>query len=132
MEQIFSMTTLLQTASSLFMVASNIIIVSTLSTAQPEFWCIVHFVTACIIQLHMVCHFGSGVTEMCFYFRRITYECEWYSCSKRFKTCMLMMMVRMDKPMYLTAGKFFPLTYGTIITVVRAAYSYAAMFRNVG
>ncbi|CAH1977322.1 unnamed protein product [Acanthoscelides obtectus] len=140
-ENTFCIITLLQTASSLFMIASNLIILSTLTPSNPLFWCIVQFIVSCIIQLTMFCYFGSSITETvrqaqminrCYTYRRIVYACDWYSSSKRFKTCILMMMARMEKPMYLTAGKFYPLTLNTVVTVMKGAYSYSAMFRSVG
>nr|CAH7735971.1 unnamed protein product [Callosobruchus chinensis] len=115
-EDTFCLVTLLQTASSLFMIASNLIIVSTLTPDNPLFWCIVQFIISCIIQLTMYCYFGSSITEMCYNYRRVVYECDWYSSSKRFKTCILIMMARMERPMYLTAGKFYPMTLNTAIT----------------
>ncbi|CAH2008819.1 unnamed protein product [Acanthoscelides obtectus] len=30
--------------------------------------------------------------------------------------CILIILCRMEKPLYLTAGKFFPLTLGTVIS----------------
>nr|CAI5845091.1 unnamed protein product [Callosobruchus analis] len=41
------------------------------------------------------------------------------------------MMIRMQKPLYLTIGKFFPLTLETFVQVTKAAFSYATVLKTV-
>ncbi|CAH1977317.1 unnamed protein product [Acanthoscelides obtectus] len=128
----FTFTTLLAMLTGTIAIASNLFIVSKMSVADPEFLSLAEYIIALLIQFSMMCYYGSRVTEACFSFRGSLYECEWYKCSKRFKTCILIMMMRMDKPIYLTAAKFFPLKLSTIISVLKGSYSYAAMYRTVG
>ncbi|CAH1965437.1 unnamed protein product [Acanthoscelides obtectus] len=41
------------------------------------------------------------------------------------------MMSRMGRPVYLTIGKFFPLTLGTFVAVTRIAFSSATVLKAV-
>lgn len=45
------------------------------------------------------------------------WKCDWLSTTKSFKACMLITMIRMKKPIYLTVGKFAPLTLATYVAV---------------
>nr|CAI5850048.1 unnamed protein product [Callosobruchus analis] len=116
-ETIFSLVTLLQTITLVFMLASNMYMASLLSFSEPEMYSLIENCLAAIVQLSMACYFGSSITVASLLYRQSLYECDWYTGSKRFKTCILIMMLRLKKPLYLTAGKFFPLTLGTVISV---------------
>lgn len=47
------------------------------------------------------------------------YESDWFSADKHFKKDMLFTMLRMEKPVYITIGKFTPLTLNTLVSVRR-------------
>nr|CAI5823915.1 unnamed protein product [Callosobruchus analis] len=120
------MTMLLQCITSTFMMASNFFIVSMLSPFDPEFYSLAEYMLAALAQLCMICHFAGIVTHtvsikyfkfQTSFYNHSLYECNWYSTSKRFKKCILIMMTRMQIPVTMTAGKFFPLSLATIISV---------------
>nr|CAI5823914.1 unnamed protein product [Callosobruchus analis] len=99
------------------MMASNFFIVSMLSPFDPEFYSLAEYMLAALAQLCMICHFAGIVTHTTSFYNHSLYECNWYSTSKRFKKCILIMMTRMQIPVTMTAGKFFPLSLATIISV---------------
>lgn len=49
--------------------------------------------------------------------KRSVYESDWFAASKPFKTNLLFTMLRMNKPIYITIGKFAPLTLDTLVSV---------------
>ncbi|CAH1977840.1 unnamed protein product [Acanthoscelides obtectus] len=123
---------LLQCLTSTFMIASNLYVASMTSPSDPEFYSMTEFMLAALAQLCMICHFGNRITETSSSYIRCLYECNWYSSSKRFKQCILIMMTRLQIPVEMTAGKFFPLNLPTIISVVKGSFSYSAMYKAVG
>nr|CAI5857253.1 unnamed protein product [Callosobruchus analis] len=94
------------------MLASNMYMASLLSFSEPEMYSLIENCLAAIVQLSMACYFGSSITVASLLYRQSLYECDWYTGSKRLKTCILIMMLRLKKPLYLTAGKFFPAYFG--------------------
>nr|CAI5868385.1 unnamed protein product [Callosobruchus analis] len=116
-EDVFTLVTLFQVITSLCMMASNLFVLSLMDYTDPEFFPLIQYISAVLCQLSMICHFGSSVTEASINYRRCLYDCDWCSGSKRFKVCLLIMLCRLEKPLHLTAGKFFPLTLGTVISV---------------
>ncbi|CAH1977318.1 unnamed protein product [Acanthoscelides obtectus] len=131
-EEIFTNITLLQIILSLASFATNLYTLSMTTPSDADFLGLLVYTLLAIIQLTMICQFGYRITESCFLFQRSLYECDWLSGSKRFKTCILLMMIRLQKPVRFTAGKFFSLTPRTVVSVLRGSYSYAAMYRSVG
>nr|CAI5845067.1 unnamed protein product [Callosobruchus analis] len=130
-EAIFSYTTLIQTMTSLVVLASCLFVGTLLPYTDPEFYSLVEYSLAILSQLLMICYFGNLITEVSLSYRYSLYECDWYSSSQRFKQAILIMMCRIEKPLYLTIGKFSPLTLNTFVSVVKASFSYAAVFRTV-
>ncbi|VEN56562.1 unnamed protein product, partial [Callosobruchus maculatus] len=78
-----------------------------------------------------ICYFGVFITERGAAYNTSLYESNWYSCSSRFKRAMLIMMNQMQRPLYLTIGKFFPLSLQTFVQVTKAAFSYATVLKTV-
>ncbi|VEN35804.1 unnamed protein product [Callosobruchus maculatus] len=130
-EALFSYTTLIQTMTSLVVLASCLFVASLVPYTDPEFYSLIEYSLAILCQLLMICYFGNLITEVSLSYRYSLYECDWYSSSQRFKQAILIMMCRIEKPLYLTIGKFSPLTLNTFVSVVKASFSYAAVFRTV-
>nr|CAI5850788.1 unnamed protein product [Callosobruchus analis] len=97
-DKVFSMTMLLQCITSTFMMASNFFIASMLYPFDPEFYSLAEYMLAALAQLCMICHFAGIVTHTTSFYNHSLYECNWYSTSKRFKKCILIMMTRMQIP----------------------------------
>ncbi|VEN56560.1 unnamed protein product [Callosobruchus maculatus] len=131
LDSIFRYTLLGRAISSLLVIASCLYIGSYLSSQDPEMYHLVEYLSAGFFQIFMVCYFGVFITERGAAYNTYLYECNWYSCSTRFKQAMLIMMSRMQKPLYLTIGKFYPLSLETFVQVSKAAFSYATMLKAV-
>nr|CAI5861661.1 unnamed protein product [Callosobruchus analis] len=131
-DDIFSMTMMLQCITSTFMMASSFFVASMLSPFDPELYSLLEFMLATLAELCTICFFADIVTQTISIYSRSLYECNWYSTSKRFKKCILIMMTRLQRPVTMTAGKFLPLGLSTTISVIKGSYSYAAMYRSLG
>lgn len=46
-----------------------------------------------------------------------TYEYAWYTIEPKAAKCLMLIMLRSNKPLYLTAGKIFPMTMATLCNV---------------
>nr|CAH7734623.1 unnamed protein product [Callosobruchus chinensis] len=115
LESIFCYTLLGRSISSLLVIAACLYVGSFLSPKDPEIYHIAEYLVAGFFQMFMVCYFGVFITERGAAYNTCLYKSDWYSCSIRSKRAMLIMMIRMQKPLYLTIGKFFPLTLETFV-----------------
>lgn len=108
---------------------------------SPEFFAQVEYFLCVLVQLSIICFFGNeitiavskvhisvcfnrifvfSVTDSCFQSAQTgvsLYECDWFGSSLRFKRSMIMTISRMQRPVYVSIGKFSPLTLATLVTV---------------
>ncbi|CAH1102585.1 unnamed protein product [Psylliodes chrysocephalus] len=84
-----------------------------------------------LIQLFLICWSGNRITVAADHITSCLYESNWFSCSERFKKSMLLTMIRMKRPLYLSIGKFSPLTLSTVMVVCRGSFSYFTMFKSI-
>nr|CAH7747903.1 unnamed protein product [Callosobruchus chinensis] len=116
-EEIFNITLLARTLSSLLVIASCLFVSSTMEFGDPEMYPLIEYSCGGFFQLYMICYFGIFVTEASEEYRDSLYELDWYSSSRRFKQCVVIMMERMGRPLYISVGKFSPLTMETFVNV---------------
>lgn len=76
------------------------------------------------IQFILYCLFGNEVTLKGLDIPSALFECEWLESSRTFRTDMIITMIRMKRPLYLTVGKFAPLTLGTFVSVRTSSFSF--------
>ncbi|RLU26582.1 ObirOr5-Q1 [Ooceraea biroi] len=76
------------------------------------------------------CYIGDCFINESAALRDAFYNTEWYnnppSCTKLISIC----MVRAEKPMVLTAAKFFPLSLSTFTNIVKTSMAYLSILRN--
>lgn len=53
---------------------------------------------------------------------RVACEYKWYKLEPRNAKCLIIIMIQSNKPLHLTAGKFFPMTMTTLCNVSRLQY----------
>nr|ALR72579.1 odorant receptor OR36 [Colaphellus bowringi] len=131
LEIMFTFVTLSQTLASLLIFASCLYVASTVPMTSPEFFAQMEYFLCVLVQLSLICWFGNEITRASELIRLSLYESDWLSCSRRFKSSMILTMIRMQRPVYLSIGKFSPLTLATLVAVCRGSFSYFALFKSV-
>ncbi|XP_017783904.1 PREDICTED: odorant receptor 2a-like isoform X2 [Nicrophorus vespilloides] len=130
LESIFTYITLGQVLISLVVFCTCLYLTSTLSLSDPKFFVEFIYLVAVEIQIYIYCYFGNKVTLRGEDVPLSIYESDWFALSEDYKRSMLITMTRMRKPIYLTIGKFSPLTLSTFVTIGRASYSFFAVLKN--
>nr|QHN69136.1 odorant receptor 8 [Sirex nitobei] len=59
------------------------------------------------------------------------YESEWYVFDKRNRQILLGMIMRSQRPLYLTAGQFYNVTLETFLSFLGGSYSYFALIKQL-
>ncbi|CAG9857621.1 unnamed protein product [Phyllotreta striolata] len=130
LEDVHKFLTLAQTVATLFIICSCLYLVSSTPIGSKAFLAEIVYLIAMGFQLTLYCWFGNEVTlkanEMPFYI----WQCDWLTADDDFKKSMIMSMARSKKPVYLTAGKFAPLTLPTFVAILKASYSFFAVIKN--
>nr|QNH68032.1 odorant receptor 5 [Apriona germarii] len=130
-ENVFTYVTLAQTLASLIIFASCLYVASTVSMTSPEFFAQVEYFLCVLVQLSIICFFGNEITIASAQTGVSLYECDWFSSSLRFKRSMILTISRIQRPVYVSIGKFSPLTLATLVTVCRGSFSYFTLFKSV-
>ncbi|KAJ8933302.1 hypothetical protein NQ318_012259, partial [Aromia moschata] len=130
-ENTFVYVTLTQTLVSLFVFASCLYNASTFPVGSPEFFSQLEYFSCVLIQLYVFCWFGNEITFASDLIRVSLYEGEWYGASSRFKRSMLITMCRMQRPVYVSIGKFSPLSLVTLVAVCRGSFSYYTVLKSM-
>ncbi|KAJ8960274.1 hypothetical protein NQ318_003999 [Aromia moschata] len=93
-ESMFTFTTLGQIVTSFIVVASNMYSFVKIPITDPEIFSVVHYTAGVTAQLSIICYFGNEITEV---------------------QSMIIMMSRLQKEVYISIGKFTPLTLATLV-----------------
>ncbi|XP_022904229.1 odorant receptor 4-like isoform X1 [Onthophagus taurus] len=81
-------------------------------------------------QLALYCYTGNELTLNAISLPNSLFHSDWIHLSKQFKHNLRFTIMRMSKPVYLTIGKFSPLTLQTFVTIGRASYSLLAIIKR--
>ncbi|XP_023018347.2 odorant receptor 4 [Leptinotarsa decemlineata] len=131
LEYMFTYVILIQAIASLFIISSCLYVGYIVPFGSPEMIALMEFSLCIIIQLSLVCWFGNEITRASEMIRTSLFESDWFSCSPRFKQAMILTFIRMQRPVYLSIGKFSPLTLATLVAICRGSFSYFAVFKSV-
>ncbi|XP_025161022.1 odorant receptor 43a-like [Harpegnathos saltator] len=97
---------------------------------QLSFMQLVWFVavTVCVL-LHMClyCAVGETLVTQCENIHRAAYEYTWYTLDPKTSRSLILIMLRASKPLYITAGKTFPMTMATFCNLLKTSAGYISV-----
>ncbi|KAH1013084.1 hypothetical protein HUJ05_012131 [Dendroctonus ponderosae] len=131
-ESIFTFLTLLQTIASLLIFASCLFVAARVKPTTPIFYSQLEYFSAVLSQLTVYCWFGNEITLASSAIPYSIYSSDWFSSSERFKKSMLLTMARLQRPLYVSIGKFTPLALTTLLSVIKGSFSYFTLFQSAG
>ncbi|XP_019695860.2 odorant receptor 43a-like [Harpegnathos saltator] len=85
-------------------------------------------ITICIL-MHMGLYCAVGETLVTQYEKvhRATYEYAWYTLHPKSARNLILIMLRVNKPLYITAGKTFPMTMATFCNLLKTSAGYISV-----
>ncbi|XP_019698121.1 odorant receptor 43a-like [Harpegnathos saltator] len=85
-------------------------------------------VTICVL-LHMClyCAVGEILVTQCEKIHSATYEYTWYTLDPKAARNLIFIMLRASKPLYITAGKIFPMTMATFCNLLKTSAGYISV-----
>nr|ALD51502.1 odorant receptor 62 [Locusta migratoria] len=83
------------------------------------------------IQVYLYCWSAHNVLEEGFAVSEAAYGCAWYEGGGRFKRALRIVMCRAQKPLVVTAGRLYPVSRATFVSLVNASYTYYALLSRV-
>ncbi|XP_076178975.1 odorant receptor 10-like, partial [Ptiloglossa arizonensis] len=76
------------------------------------------------VQTSLYCIAGQILVSQSEGVHEAAYECEWLNLKSNEAKSLILIMIRAKKPLYLTAGKLFPMTMLTFCNILKISFSY--------
>ncbi|XP_025161026.1 odorant receptor 85b-like [Harpegnathos saltator] len=85
-------------------------------------------VTVCILlHVYLYCAVGEALATQYEKIHRATYEYAWYTLDPKTARNLILIMLRANKPLYITAGKTFPMTMATFCNLLKTSAGYISV-----
>ncbi|KAH0954176.1 OrU11, partial [Eciton burchellii] len=85
------------------------------------------FIVSLFIHMGMYCAVGETLIAKCNGIYHAVYDCEWYSLDPKQGKDLILFMIKVSEPVYLTAGKVFPVTMAMFSNLVKTSASYISV-----
>ncbi|XP_038119469.1 odorant receptor 63a [Culex quinquefasciatus] len=82
------------------------------------------YLIAAFYQLLQFCWYGQRVQNESVELPKSVYECDWYKCSKKFKTTLHILLLDVQKTVDISAYNMFVMSLETYLAIVKTAVSY--------
>nr|XP_022914644.1 odorant receptor 2a-like [Onthophagus taurus] len=129
-ESIYTLVVLCQTIVSLIVLCTCLYMISLVEAFSLESAKELAYMSAVGCQTFLYCYFGNKVRISSEMLPLAIYSMDWLSTTTSFKRTMIINMIRMQKGIYFTIGKFTPLTLSTFVQILRGSYSVFAVLKN--
>ncbi|XP_067206072.1 odorant receptor 13a-like [Linepithema humile] len=90
------------------------------------FACIVN----AIVHMCLYCALGEILVGQCNEVYYAGYNVKWYSMDPKITKDLLIFLIRGNKPVYLTAGKIFPMTMATFCSLIKTSVGYISVLHT--
>ncbi|RZB40789.1 7tm 6 domain containing protein [Asbolus verrucosus] len=97
-----------------------------------EFFSLVSFIMAIIVEIFMYCWFGNEVELKSRNILYAAFKSNWIDTSKEVKKNMIFFILRCQRPLKMSALNLFYLSLDTFMKILRASWSYFALLYQVG
>ncbi|XP_068619782.1 odorant receptor Or2-like [Battus philenor] len=112
-------------------ICCNIVQLSLGKVSVVEQCFVMEYAVALLIQLFMFCWHSNEVTLASNVLDRGVYESSWWKGDVRERKLLLLLAGKMSRPLIMGAGPFTELSVSTFIDILRATYSFYALFTQL-
>ncbi|XP_011706592.1 PREDICTED: odorant receptor 49b-like [Wasmannia auropunctata] len=79
----------------------------------------------------LYCALGEILVAQCNRIYYAAYSNKWYTMNAKVTKNLLFLMIRGSKPIYLTAGKVFPVTMATFCSLIKTSVGYISVLHTM-
>ncbi|XP_032681314.1 odorant receptor Or2-like [Odontomachus brunneus] len=80
-----------------------------------------------LLHMCLYCAVGECLVTQSESIHRATYKCAWYTIESKTARNLTLIMLRANKPLYITAGKTFPMTMATFCNLLKTSAGYISV-----
>ncbi|XP_011135367.2 odorant receptor Or2-like [Harpegnathos saltator] len=89
--------------------------------------CVVGTIISVLLHMCLYCVVGEILVTQCEKIHRAAYEYAWYTLDPKAARNLILIMLRASKPLYITAGKTFPMTMATFCNLLKTSAGYISV-----
>ncbi|XP_046739710.1 odorant receptor 9a-like [Diprion similis] len=131
LEEIYNLLILIQFLSHLVQLCFQMFLVTEISPLSFDGLSMLAFVVAMVIEVYVYCQCGNEIEIESSKISQSAYNAQWTSSSEPVKRMLLIVMLRAQRPVEFTVGKFVKLSLRTLVSVVRGSFSYFMVLRKM-
>nr|XP_022912590.1 odorant receptor 4-like [Onthophagus taurus] len=127
----FSLLMLIQFLGSLFLICFQLFQLSLYELGSFRFFSMICYLFLMLYQILIYCWHGNEVMLVSNEIIDAAFESDWINVSTSSQKSLLLMMMRAQRPIKMSAGKFTFLSLETFMAIVRGSGSYFMVLRNM-
>nr|QKN21474.1 odorant receptor [Zeugodacus tau] len=81
------------------------------------------FILAVLIEIYPACYFSQCLIDESDNLSDVIFHSKWVEQSKEYRKLMIFFLQRSQRPMFLTAGKLFPVTLSSFVSIAKFSFS---------
>ncbi|XP_046478013.1 odorant receptor 13a isoform X1 [Neodiprion pinetum] len=89
----------------------------------------VMYIQAVLLQIYIYCSLGDDLLTESIRVGQAAYECPWTNFSTSVKSCLLVMTMRSQQPLLITAGNFYVMSMENFAAILKTSLSYLSVLR---
>ncbi|XP_011173575.3 odorant receptor 43a [Solenopsis invicta] len=93
----------------------------------PRICWLVSVVINTFVHMLLYCVVGEILISKCESIYHAVYDFAWYTLKPNEAKNLMLIMIRADKPLYITAGKMFPMTLSTFCSLIKTSAGYISV-----
>nr|ALD51393.1 odorant receptor 83 [Locusta migratoria] len=130
MESILSASILVQFLASTLVICFTAFVITTAENKQdlPTY---ITYLATMFYELFLYCWYGNELLAESERLQTSAYSCGWVGRSAGLQRSLRVVMVRLQRPVCLTAGKFYQISRETFLLLLNGSYSYFALLHQM-
>ncbi|XP_033229545.1 odorant receptor 49b-like [Belonocnema kinseyi] len=130
--EVFQMGILFHMGASCFIICLTCLKLTMSSPKTFQFYVVIQYQLCMLVEIFSYTWRGNEIMVKSAELKDAIYECDWTSINdKEFRKSLCFIMSRVQIPIKLRVGKFFPLTASYFITILTSAYSFYVLLKQL-
>nr|QJX74300.1 odorant receptor 20 [Ceracris kiangsu] len=105
-----------------------------ITTSKQHFAALVKlqgYLVVVVYEIFMYCWFGDDVMYQNSRLATSVYTCGWPGAPQKLQKALIIILMRAQRPLGVTAGKFYYVSRGAFVSLMKASYSYYALLNQM-
>ncbi|XP_047121950.1 odorant receptor Or2-like [Schistocerca piceifrons] len=89
------------------------------------------YLAVVVYEIFMYCWFGDDIMYQNSRLVNSVYTCGWPGAPQKLQKALIIILLRAQRPLGVTAGKFYRVSRETFVSLMKASYSYYALLNQM-